>query len=72
MTNVLATDLAELSFAQFVDGLPLFNAAIDMSMYRHTSEEHVFKHRELCSGVMEQARALTLNFRSDQNGNQIR
>lgn len=72
MTNVLATDLAELTFAQLVDGLPLLEFAIDMSRHSHTREEPVCKHTELCPGAMDQARALrqifnplTMEIRSD-------
>ncbi|KAL1869603.1 hypothetical protein Daus18300_005457 [Diaporthe australafricana] len=57
MTNVLATDLAELTFAQLVDGLPLWGVAIDQSKHRHTREEPTFSHRELCPGVMEKTRS---------------
>lgn len=62
MTNVLATDLAELAFAQLFDGLPLWEVAIDMSRHIHTREEPVCKHRELCPGAMDQARALRQTF----------
>lgn len=72
MTNVLATDLAKLTFAQLVDGLPLWDIAIDLSSQRHSSEEPVYKHKELCPGAMEKARAfhqkfnpLRLEIRSD-------
>lgn len=62
MTNVLATDLAELTFAQLVDGLPLWEVAIDMSRHSHTDEEPVCNHTELCPGAMEKARALRQTF----------
>lgn len=62
MTNVLATDLAELTFAQLVDGLPLWEVAINMSRHSHTNEEPVCKHTELCPGAMDQARALRQTF----------
>jgi hypothetical protein len=62
LTNVLATDLAELTFAQLVDGLPLWKVAIDMSRHSHTNEEPVCKHNELCPGAMDQARALRQTF----------
>ncbi|KAG8164179.1 hypothetical protein KVR01_006097 [Diaporthe batatas] len=58
MTNVLATDLAELTIAQLVDGLPLWEVADNTSRHKHKIEDAVYKHRELCPGAMDQARAL--------------
>ena len=58
MANILATDLAELTFAQLIDGLPLWDVPIDQSKSTHSPEEPVFNHRKLCGGVMEKMRAL--------------
>lgn len=62
ITNVLATDLAELTFAQLVDGLPLLEVAGDQLKHRHTEGEPVFKHTELCPGAIEKTRALRRAF----------
>lgn len=58
ITNVLATDIAELTLAQLVDGLPLWDVAIDSSCYTYMIDEPVFNHKELCPGVMEKLQAL--------------
>lgn len=58
--NVLSTSIAEQTLAQIVDGLPLKDVALDKRVHRHYIEEPVFKHTELCIGVLEK----TITFRA--------
>ncbi|KAH8768864.1 hypothetical protein F5883DRAFT_417533 [Diaporthe sp. PMI_573] len=72
ITNLLATELAEMTYAQLIDGLPLWEVALDQYRHTHTGEEPVSNHRELCPGVVDQTTAplqsfdpLVLEIRSD-------
>ncbi|KAJ0117023.1 hypothetical protein J7T55_003439 [Diaporthe amygdali] len=62
MTNILATELAELTFAQLIDGLPLWDVAMDQSRKTHTKEEPVYNHKQLCDGAMEKMLELREQF----------
>lgn len=62
VTNVLSTELAESTFAQIVDGLPLWDVVYGLGHYGLDREEPVFKHRELCPGVIEKTRAFRADF----------
>ncbi|KAK0628512.1 hypothetical protein B0T17DRAFT_461152, partial [Bombardia bombarda] len=54
ITRVLSTDVAEISYAQIVDGLPLADVAYDSST-RAPAEGHPIKdvHKELCPGMLD-------------------
>ncbi|KAL1867514.1 hypothetical protein Daus18300_006358 [Diaporthe australafricana] len=62
ITNVLSTELAESTFAQLVDGLPLWDVVCALHHYGLEEDEPVFKHRELCPGVLEKTRAYRAAF----------
>jgi hypothetical protein len=62
INNLLATELAEMTYAQLIDGPPLWEAALDQYRHTHTGEEPVFNHRELCPGVVDQKRAFLQSF----------
>jgi hypothetical protein len=62
LTNILSTDLAELTFAQLVDGLPLWDVVFGLSEYGLVEEEPVYNHRTLCPGVLEKTRAFRAAF----------
>lgn len=62
LTNVLSTELAESTFAQLIDGLPLWDVVSALGHYGLDREEPVFKHRELCPGVLQETRAFLANF----------
>ncbi len=57
LTNVLGTKIAETTFAQIVDGLPLADVAFSIRGHRDTIYDAVFKHRHLCPGVIARTRA---------------
>lgn len=62
ITNVLSTDLAESTFAQLVDGLPLWDVVYGLAHYGLVREEPVYNHRNLCPGVLEKTRAFYTSF----------
>lgn len=58
MSNLLSTEIAEQTFAQIIDGLPLKDVAFGMRIHEYTRYHPVFFHVELCPGVLERARKL--------------
>lgn len=77
VTNVLSTELAESTFAQLVDGLPLWDVVYALDHYGLEENEPVYKHRTLCPGVLEKTRAFReafdparLEIRADVNTRQ--
>lgn len=72
MSNLLSTEIAEQTFAQIVDGLPLKDVAFGMRIHEYTRKDPVSSHVELCPGVLERTRMLrdafdprTLKMRAD-------
>lgn len=60
--NVLSTDLAETTFAQLVDGLPLYSVVSNLAHYELEKNEPAYNHRTLCAGVLEKTRAFHASF----------
>ncbi|KAK3377450.1 hypothetical protein B0H63DRAFT_218904 [Podospora didyma] len=61
ISNILSTEIAEVTYAQVVDGLPLASAVNDA--YYLTENDHpVLGHKELCPGVLEQTRSFRAAF----------
>lgn len=58
MSNLLSTEIAEQTFAQIIDGLPLRDVAFSMRFHKHTWMDPIFAHVELCPGVLERTRML--------------
>ncbi|KAL2258386.1 hypothetical protein VTK26DRAFT_8322 [Humicola hyalothermophila] len=54
--NVLSTDLAEVTFAQLIDGLPLVSTVWDMRGSLLRNGHPLYSHDQLCAGAIEQAR----------------
>lgn len=63
ITNVLSSPIAEITFAQIVDGLPLSIVARDVYQ-RCVCPGHplLTEHQELCNGVIQQTRSLGAAF----------
>ena len=62
--RVLATDVAEITYAQVIDGLPLARVLRDCSDFFPIPEHPIYTiHKELCPGILEKTR----KFRSDFN-----
>lgn len=57
--NVLSTEVAEITYAQIIDGLPLTSVAYDTSA-GDLPEDHPLHdiHSELCPGMLDKAREL--------------
>ncbi len=56
IANILSTDLAEMTYAQIVDGLPTGDVAYEarVALYGFHPIDHA--HNELCPGMLEKAR----------------
>lgn len=62
MSNLLSTEIAEQTFAQIIDGLPLKDVAFGMQTHDCTRFDPVFSHHKLCPGVLEKTRELRDDF----------
>lgn len=62
MSNLLSTDIAEQTFAQIIDGLPLRDVAFSLRSPQYTRRDPVFAHTELCPGVLERTRMFRDSF----------
>jgi len=70
MSNVLSSEVAELTYAQIIDGLPL--SAVEKDTYAgslHDDHPLHSKHIKLCPGVLKRSRGLCTSF--DANSLQI-
>lgn len=56
VTNILSTPIAEETFAQIADGLPLRSVAIGTQNHRVLRGDPIEKHVEMCPGAIEKAR----------------
>lgn len=59
---ILATDLAETTMAQLVDGLPKADVAWEARGNLLTKAHPLADHEQLCSGVLEKTQALRNGF----------
>jgi hypothetical protein len=58
ISNVLSTDIAEITYAQIIDGLPLADVVQDTANGGLPDAHPIHDaHSELCPGVLEKARA---------------
>lgn len=55
--NLLSTDLAAITFAQLIDGLPLVDTVWDMRGSLLLQGHPLINHDHLCDGAMEQLKA---------------
>lgn len=58
LSNVLSTEVALLSFAQIIDGLPIADVASDIRGNSLYGDHPLDKHEDLCPGAMDKARDL--------------
>lgn len=64
--NILSTNIAEITFAQIIDGLPLADVALDSSSSVLPDEHPIYDaHPELCSGVLQKTREFRDQFDPD-------
>ncbi|KAM0328054.1 hypothetical protein ACHAQA_005456 [Verticillium albo-atrum] len=64
--RVLATDIAQSTFAQVIDGLPLASVVDDSSTGGTHPKHPVNRHTELCPGVWDQASEFRDEFRPEK------
>lgn len=62
VSNVLSTDIAEVTFAQILDGIPLKEVAFGNRGHGSTIYDRVFNHETLCPGAMERATKFRASF----------
>jgi hypothetical protein len=60
--HVLSTELAGLTMAQLVDGLPLASSGWDARGSLIIASRPLTKHETLCDGVMDQTKAFRAAF----------
>lgn len=61
LSRILATEIAEITYAQIVDGLPLYLVAYD-SDAPPWGNHPIKSHPDLCPGVLEKTREFRDNF----------
>lgn len=63
VTNVLSSPIAEVTFAQIIDGLPLPDVALDTYHSNLCPRHPLHKaHTKLCPGVLQRAQQLPTTF----------
>jgi hypothetical protein len=60
LTNLLHTDLAELTYGEIIDGVP---TADTWAIYDGSRHDIIETHRELCPGTLDAARQFRANLR---------
>jgi hypothetical protein len=53
--NVLSTELAQFTYAQIIDGLPIADVAWDRRLHSIMGEHIIDDHETLCPGALEKA-----------------
>ena len=63
ISNVLSTEIAHITFAQIVDGLPLADTLWESDgIYVQDSKHPIYEHKELRPGVLDRLTALCSQF----------
>ncbi|KAH6624779.1 hypothetical protein B0J18DRAFT_449986 [Chaetomium sp. MPI-SDFR-AT-0129] len=62
LSNVLSTDLAQVTYAQLIDGIPMVGTAWDMRAYLLFKDHPLVAHDKLCEGAMERAQVFCSTF----------
>jgi hypothetical protein len=66
ITRILSTDIAEETYAQIIDGLPISDVAFDRRVQFHKHHPILHQaHEELCPGMLDKAREFRDGFRPD-------
>lgn len=60
--NIISSPVAEETFAQIVDGLPLRHVALGNRRHQVLRGDPIDNHPELCSGALEKAREFQARF----------
>ncbi|KAG5662081.1 hypothetical protein KAF25_004320 [Fusarium avenaceum] len=62
LRNILNTDIALITYAQVIDGLPTADVAWDQYANKRHPDNPVNNHKTLCDGVLEKAKEFRANF----------
>jgi hypothetical protein len=58
ISRILSTEIAEITYAQIIDGLPTSRVAYDSTRPPHNDHPIAHAHQDLCPGMLEKARGL--------------
>lgn len=62
LMNILMTDVAELTYAQILDGLPTEQSLHDSFVFMEGHPVYQLEHKEICEGYLEKAREFRSQF----------
>lgn len=62
LSNLLATEVAEFTYAQIIDGLPTVESQDESYPRLDGHPVHELDHRELCEGSLDRAREFRARF----------
>ncbi|KAK7425893.1 hypothetical protein QQZ08_007607 [Neonectria magnoliae] len=62
LRRILATPLAEFTYAQILDGLPTEESLEDSYVYMESHPVYKLGHKDLCEGFLEKARSFRTSF----------
>jgi hypothetical protein len=62
LRNVLNTDIALVTYAQIIDGLPTSDAAWDQYASKYWPAHPINDHKMLCEGALEKAKGFRASF----------
>lgn len=65
ITRVLSTPLAEITYAQIIDGLPIADVAYESRDQPYDGHPMEHAHEELCPGMLDKAREFRDDFRPE-------
>lgn len=65
ISRILSTELAEVTYAQIIDGLPIADVAYDSRGPPHPGHAIDGGHEELCPGMLDKARQFRAEFQPD-------
>jgi len=63
VTRILSTDIAEITYAQIIDGLPLFDVLLDSRDGLFPKGHPIRNHTQLCPGILDKTREFRDKFR---------
>lgn len=63
--RILSTELAEITYAQIIDGLPIGDVAYDSHTQPYNGHPIDHAHEELCPGMLDKAREFRDGFRPE-------
>lgn len=56
LERILSTDIAETTFSEIIDGLPMRSTWLQFALFNETHPVNVLGHETLCDGAREKAR----------------